>query len=366
MKIVSASPGERVRLPVIGSTLPEVSVLVPVTERPEPLDQVYREYSAPFRERGTRVEFLFLVEPWGYALAHPLFDLIEKGEPIRVLEVGQNATESAMLQSGAHHAVAPILLTLPAYHRVEAFALPMLVDAVSDGADVVVARRWPRRDSLFSRVQNRIFHTVVSGLAGNRVSDVACGVRAMRTEVLQQLPLYGDFHRFLPLFAKREGFRVRELAAPQHPKDVRSGLFGPGVYLRRVVDLLGLFFLLRFTDKPLRFFGMVGGVVSLLGILFLVGLFLDRVTGQPIAGRPLLVLSVMLLVIGFQAIALGLIGEIMVHFSAPNRRPYRLAQPVTPPSSTAAVRPSDEGTIALPQKPDPRVLVPTRESAGMR
>jgi hypothetical protein len=319
---------DTLRVDAIGADAPTVSVVVPVSERPAPLEELYREYSAPFRAAGMRAEFLFLVEPSDYGLAHPLFPLIDAGEPIRVLEVGQTVTESAMLQLGAHHAIGDILLTLPAYHRVEAFALPLLVDAVREGADVVVARRWPRRDSRFSRVQNRVFHTLVTGLAGTRVSDVACGVRAMRIEVLRELPLYGDFHRFLPLFALRDGFRVREVAVPQHPRDVRSGVFGPGIYLRRMVDLLGLFFLLRFTDKPLRFFGLVGGMLSGIGTVALAVLALQRLGGQPIADRPMLVLGVMLLVLGIQAIALGLIGEIVVHLSAPSRQPYRLAQPV--------------------------------------
>jgi hypothetical protein len=321
---------DTLRVPTIGPDAPTVSVVVPVSERPSPLEQIYREYSEPFRAAGMRVEFLFLVAPADYGLAHPLFPLIDAGEPIRVLEVGQAVTESAMLQLGAHHAVGDILVTLPAYYRVEAFALPLLVEAVRDGADVVVARRWPRRDSRFSRLQNRAFHWLVTGLAGSRVSDVACGVRAMRIEVLRELPLYGDFHRFLPLFAMRDGFRVREVAVPQHARDVRSGVFGLGTYLRRMVDLLGLFFLLRFTDKPLRFFGLVGGTLSGLGALALAVLLLQRLAGQPIADRPFLVLSVMLLVLGFQAVALGLIGEIVVHLSAPSRQPYRLARPASP------------------------------------
>jgi hypothetical protein len=326
----------RVRAPVLGAVPPDISILVPVSERPAPLRELFEEYAQPFRAAGVRFEFIFLVDPYGYGLADPLLPLIQDGEPIRVLEVGQSVTESAMLQLGAHHAIGDILVTLPAYRRVEAFVLPMLVQAVRDGADVVVARRWPRRDSRFSRLQNRVFHTLVTGLAGTRVSDVACGVRAMRAEVLRELPLYGDFHRFLPLFAIREGFRVREVAAPQHPADVRSGVFGPGIYLRRLVDLLGLFFLLRFTDKPLRFFGMIGGGLAAGGAVALMILLVDRLGGAPIADRPMLVLSVMLLVLGFQAIALGLIGEIVVHLSAPSRQPYRLARARIPGAQDGA------------------------------
>jgi hypothetical protein len=325
MSAVSAVPDELIRSTSRSAAVPEVSVLVPVKERPEPLDALYREYSAPFLADGTAFEFVFLIEPWGHGMIHSLAPMIADGEPIRVLEVGQDVAESALLQAGAQYARGEIVLTLPAYRRVEAYALPALVAVVREGADVAVARRWPRHDSALNRLQNRALHSLLAGLSGNRLHDVACGVRALRREVLLELPIYGDLHRFLPLFALREGLRVSEISAPQHPGDQRTRLYGPTVYLRRLVDLLGLFFLLRFTEKPLRFFGMAGSTVSGAGAVLLLVLLVQRLAGQSLADRPLLVLSVMLLVLGVQAIALGLIGEIVVHLNAPSRRPYRLA-----------------------------------------
>ena len=154
--------------------------------------------------------------------------------------------------------------------------------------------------------------------------DVACGVRAMRRDVLEDLPLYGDFHRFLPLLALRDGYRVEELPAAQHPRDARPRVYSPGIYLRRLIDVLGLFFLLRFTDKPLRFFGLVGAASGLLGAAVLAVLFVQRLGGRGIADRPLLLLGVLLVMLGVQAIALGLVGEIIVHLSAARQRLYRV------------------------------------------
>jgi hypothetical protein len=337
----------RVQVPLQEAAAPSISVIVPIKERPEPLDELYREYAEPLRSRGWHFEFLFVIEPWGAGLAHALEPLITEGEPIRLFEVGQTLTESALLQAGAEHAQGEVLITLPCYRRIEAYALPELVLTLQEGADLVVAHRWPRRDSSLNRLQNRFFHLLLGGLTGDRVHDVACGVRAMRREVLQQLPVYGDFHRFLPLFALREGYRVREVAAAQHPRDLGTRVFSPGVYLRRLVDVLGLFFLLRFTDKPLRFFGMLGSTFSVAGALLLVLLFVQRLGGQAIADRPLLLLSVLLLVLGFQAIALGLIGEIVVHLQAPARQPYRLAEVVTgsapPPAATSRSAAAEPG-----------------------
>lgn len=311
-----------------------VSVVVTVNERPEPLARLYEEFAAPLREQRIPFEFLFVVEPWAATFAEPLGELAAAGEPVRVLTVGQTVGEAALLRLGAAHARGEVIVTLPAYRRVVADALPELIARVRRGADLVVARRWPRRDSWFNRLQNRVFHSMISGLGGGRIHDVACGVRAVRRDVLQDIPIYGDFFRFIPLLALREGYRVEEVAAPQHPRDVRARFYGPGVYLRRLVDVLGLFFLLRFTEKPLRFFGMIGSVLSIVGGALLIFLLVERLAGQGIAERPFLLVAVLFVVLGAQAIALGLVGEIIVHLRAPDRRPYRLAR--SEPSASAS------------------------------
>lgn len=314
-----------------------ISVIVPVTERPEPLVELYHEYAAPLRELGRPFEFVFAVEPWAYDMSLPLLDLARAGEPIRVLEVGQTTGETTLLRLAVLDSRGSIIVTLPAYRRVEASAIPELIARVEHGADVAVARRWPRRDSWINRLQTRAVHMFIGRLVGRRLNDVACGVRAIRRDVLDRLPLYGDFFRFLPLFALREGYSVEEVPSPQHERDVSVRIYQPGVYLRRLLDLLGLLFLLRFTDKPLRFFGLVGSGLSLAGAAVLLVLFIQRLAGQGIADRPILLLGALLVVVGFQAIALGLIGEIIVYLHAPSRRPYRLARRSSPdlPRSTA-------------------------------
>ncbi|MEJ2504199.1 MAG: hypothetical protein P8177_12960, partial [Gemmatimonadota bacterium] len=254
---------------------PDVSVIVPVNERPEPLPGLYREYSEPVRSTGRSYEFVFVIQPWARDLATGLRPLIDAGHPIRVLEVGQTVAESTLLKLGAHHARAPLLLTLPAYHRVRPEALPDLLERVEAGTDLVTARRAPRQDPWFNRFQSRVFHGLVGSLVGGPFLDLACGVRAMRPEVLRDVALYGDNYRFLPLLARREGYTVVEMDAPQHPADARFRLAGPGVYLRRMIDVLGMFFLLRFTEKPLRFFGLVGALASGAGAVLLLLLLIQ-------------------------------------------------------------------------------------------
>ncbi|HET8625745.1 MAG TPA: hypothetical protein VFM14_19470 [Gemmatimonadales bacterium] len=318
--------------------MPEVSVIVPVVERPDPLTTVYQEAAAPLAEAGISAEFVFVSYPWFRPLTDALAALRAAGAPIRVLEVGHALGETAVLKAAAAEAAGQILATVPAYPQADPSGLPALIAQVRAGSDLAVGRRWPRRDSLINRFQNRVLHLLVGALGGGRLHDVACGLRAMRRDLLGQLPLYGDFVRFLPLLAMRDGYRVEEVAVPVHPRSMRGRLYSPGVYLRRLFDVLGLIFLFKFTDKPLRFFGLIGSALSSIGGALLLLVLIQRLAGQPLADRPLLLLGVLLMTLGAQAIALGLIGEIIVHLSAAGRRGYRLrgSQPSARPRAPAA------------------------------
>jgi hypothetical protein len=201
-----------------------------------------------------------------------------------------------------------------------------LLAALEAGSDMAVASRSPRLDSWLNRMQSAVFHRMLSGVTDQRFHDIACGVRVMRRPVAEALPLYGDLHRFIPALALREGYLVEEVPVAQHPQDARTRLYGPGVYFRRLLDITAFFFLAKFTEKPLRFFGLVGSVFFVAGAATGLVLLIDRLSGTGIANRPLLLLAVLLLSLGVQLMGLGLVGEIIVHLRAPHRRAYRVRE----------------------------------------
>ena len=337
-----------------------LSVVVPVSERPSPLDQIYREFSGPLRNAGYDAEFIFVTTPANASLLGALDELIGQGERIETGIANPSVGETGLLSAGVAMASHDLLLTLPAYPRIEAEELPRVVLPVVEGAPMCVARRWPRKDSWLNRIQNRIFHVMVRSLGGRRVRDVACGVRAMRRDVFEALPLYGDFHRFLPLVAMRDGYRVEEVDTAQHEDDRQPRVYSPGVYLRRILDVLGLFFLIRFTEKPLRFFGLVGVGTTFAGGLIMLSLLIDRFQGQAIADRPLMLLGALFVVLGVQSIALGLIGEIIVHVNAPRQKGYRLLNS----AEIGELRESAQARAMDPEAPaNARAIAPGRSGS---
>lgn len=304
-----------------------ISVVVPVVERADDLLAVYQAFGRELDARPQEHEFLFVFD--GRLVPSPeLLALARDNANIRILRFAREFGETAALRLGIEKSRGDLVITLPAYFQVQPVGIHLLLDAVSQGADMVVANRSPRLDSWLNRMQSRAFHSIVGGASNQRFHDMACGVRVMRRSVAEALPLYGDLHRFIPALALHEGFRVDEVAVPQHPGDAGMRVYGPGVYLRRLLDIAAFFFLAKFTEKPLRFFGLVGSVFLTAGTVLSLVLFVQRVEGQGIANRPALLLAVLCLALGVQLMGLGLVGEIIVHLRAPHRRAYRVRERV--------------------------------------
>lgn len=304
-----------------------ISVIVPVVERADDLIALYRAFAGALDQRHDEYEFLFVFDGT-FTPSADLLQLADREAHVRILRFARNFGETAALKLGIEKSRGTIILTVPAYFQVEADGVGQLLDGLANEADLVVACRSPRHDSWLNRAQSAAFHRMIGGLSDRRFHDIACGVRAMRRQVAEALPLYGDLHRFIPALALREGYRVSEVALPQHPSDMRTRIYKPGVYVRRLLDIVAFFFLAKFTEKPLRFFGLVGSVFLGSGAIITLVLLAQRIGGQGIANRPLLLLGVLLIALGVQLMGLGLVGEIIVHLRAPHRRAYRIREQV--------------------------------------
>jgi glycosyltransferase involved in cell wall biosynthesis len=296
-------------------------------ERADDLMLLYQTFARELERRGEEHEFLFVFDG-GFVAPPELAALSQANASVRLLSFARTFGETAALRHGIERSRGDVIVTLPAYFQVQAEGIGPLLDALQDGADLVVANRSPRVDSWLNRLQSRGFHWMLRSVTDHRFHDIACGVRVMRRSTAEALPLYGDLHRFIPALALREGYRVDEVAVPQHPGDAGTRVYGPGVYLRRLLDVAAFFFLAKFTEKPLRFFGLVGSVCFGLGALTSLVLLAERIGGQAIANRPLLLLAVLLVALGVQLMGLGLVGEIIVHLRSPHRRAYRVRERV--------------------------------------
>jgi hypothetical protein len=176
-------------------------------------------------------------------------------------------------------------------------------------------------------MMTRLFHRVVRLLTGAKFRDLGCGIRLISRRVIEEIPVYGDQHRFLPILAANRGFKVVEVDLPQSSKETYRRVPGIGMYPRRMLDLLSVFFLVKFTKKPLRFFGLIGSTTLALGGFGLLWVVVQRMFfGMPLADRPALLIASLLAVLGVQLLAIGLVGEIIIFTHASELKEYTIGE----------------------------------------
>jgi hypothetical protein len=304
----------------------KLSVLIPVVGPAPDIARVHQELGAQLAELGLDHEVMYLVGTGDHETIEEVARLARDGKAhTRVLRFGETVGEAAMLSTGSDEAEGELIVTLPPRLETDLAALPALVEAVAAGDDLVIATRKRRASGNAARRQSELFNRLISWAAGSSFHDIASSTRAFRREVLREVPLYGDFHRYLPILAHRAGFRVREIPVDQHADAKPPRVHRPFLYVWRVIDLFAVFFIARFTRHPLRLFGGVGSVFAIAGGLLLAVLAAQRLLGTPLANRPLLVLATLLVGLGVQAFTIGLLGELLLFFHARSLRDYRIA-----------------------------------------
>jgi glycosyltransferase involved in cell wall biosynthesis len=325
---------------------PEVSVVIPIVERYGDLRQLYHEFAAELDRLGKAAEFIFVVDDSQRGAVPVLRELqSEPAAEILIITLGGAFGESAALTLGLERARGEKILTLASYFQVDPQGLAdafETLDHLDGGVDMVVGRRHPRIDSMFNRVQSRLFHSAVGRLTGTRFHDISCGFKLMKRRVSRELNLYGGLHRFIPLLALSRGFTVREIPLRQRDEDRGTRYHGTGAYLGRLLDILTVFFLTRFTRTPLRFFGLLGTALFFLGFVIDLVAVVQRAVGeQGLADRPILLLGVLLMVLGVQTLSLGLIGEIIIFTHARNVREYQVSEVIRGTAGIASTGPRE-------------------------
>ena len=300
-----------------------LSVIIPITERYDPIKALFQEYKKGVEATGMSYEFIYVLDG-----AHPealeALNQIREHEQITIITLAKCFGEATALNAAFSKASGELILTLPAYQQIDGNAIPALVTALQD-SDMVLANRSPRNDSRFNRLQSRLFNSMLRSFTDLEIHDAGCSVRIFRRRVIEEVQIYGDLYRFFPVVAHRQGFRVVELDSPQSQQDAFRRIYSPGLYMRRLLDLLTIFFLVKFTKKPLRFFGLIGTTLFGLGLLATAYLVIERVAfGVALSDRPALFLSSLLVVLGIQVIAIGLIGEIIIFTHAKDLKEYTI------------------------------------------
>ena len=304
----------------------DVTVVVPVTSAAADVREVVEALGAELLHENRTWEVIFVFDGV-VGRAWEEVQKLRRDHPGRVRSISFKNPfgDSVCLSAAVERARGRYLVTSPQYVQVDPVELRPMLAALDNGADFVTPWRSPRVDAWLNRLQSAAFNLVIRRIIKMDFHDLNCYFRAIRSEVLEDVAVYGDMYRYLPVIAYRQGYRVEEVKVRHLKEWGSSGLFGAGIYTRRFLDILAVMFLTKFTLKPLRFFGTIGGLFSLIGLSICAYMTVQKFGfDQPISGRPLLLLGVLLIVLGVQVLGFGLVGEIIIFSQARNLKEYRI------------------------------------------
>jgi len=304
----------------------KISVVVPLFDERATLDELHRRLTAVLEQVAERHEIIFVDDGSEDDSIKRLRELSAIDHSVRYIRFRRNFGKSAALAAGFRAARYNIIATLDADLQDIPEQLPLLLRELDEGCDLVSGWRYQRRDMLSRRIGSKFYNWVTSFLTGVRLHDINCGFKCYRREVLDEVMVYGERHRYIPVLASYRGFRLGEVKIEHAPREHGNSRYGMERVLGGFFSLLTVILMTRYTNKPLHFFGLMGLLLAGMGSaidLYLVTLRLFF--GQWLSNRPLLIIGTLLAIVGVQLILFGLLAE-MIAFSYRRESDYSVVE----------------------------------------
>ncbi len=289
----------------------DISVVIPLLNEEVSLPELTEKILEQFNSLGKECEIIFIDDGSTDASFNVLMQLKEKYPIIRIIQFRKNFGKSAALSEGFKKADGDIVITMDADLQDDPAEIPNLVAKLDDGYDLVSGWKKERHDPIGKTIPSKLFNFTTRKLTGIKIHDFNCGLKAYRKEVIKAIPVYGELHRYLPVLAHWQGFKVGEIVVKHHARKYGVSKFGIRRIFSGFFDLLTVLFITRYRQKPLHLFGFFGLIFGITGIAILTYLSVLWFQGIPIGKRPMLFLGVLMVIVGGQSFSLGLIGEMI-------------------------------------------------------
>jgi glycosyltransferase involved in cell wall biosynthesis len=291
---------------------PELSIVIPVRNEAPCLAELHRELTDTLSAYGRPYEII-VIDDGSTDESFAILKKLQGTDPhLRVIRFRRNFGQTAAFAAGFRHARGRLIITSDGDLQNDPRDIPAMVDAIDSGYDIVCGWRKDRKDSFISRrIPSMVANRLISRATGVRLHDYGCSLKVFRAEIVKEMKLYGEMHRFLPAIASEQGVSIAEVVVNHRPRRHGTSKYGISRTVRVILDLLTVKFLLSYSTRPLQIFGLVGLIMGLLGGIISGYLAYVRLTGQEsIANRPLLLLGILLIFTGLQLITLGLLAEL--------------------------------------------------------
>jgi glycosyltransferase involved in cell wall biosynthesis len=291
-----------------------LSLIIPVYNEEENLPLLYAAIDQALTSLKDTWEVIFVDDGSRDGSFDVLRSLVERDpEHVRVLSFRRNFGQTAALSAGIDHACGEIIVLLDADLQNDPADIPMLLAKLDEGYDLVSGWRKDRKDNRLTRtIPSNLANGLISWTTGVHLHDYGCTLKVYRRDVLEGFRLYGEMHRFIPVFAHAVGAKITELPVHHHARKFGKAKYGLERTIKVLLDLFTVKFLLSYSSKPIYLFGGAGAMLMAIGAADLLFLFIRRTLfGTPVFTSPLLQIGVMFFIMGFQSILMGLIAELL-------------------------------------------------------
>ncbi len=308
---------------------PEISIIIPLINEEKALTELYEKINAVLKDFKKSYEIIFIDDGSTDRSYQVLESLYQKDRRIRVYQFRKNYGKSAGLACGFQMARGQNIITMDADLQDDPEEIPNLFAKLNEGYDLVSGWKKKRQDPFIKRNTSKIFNKVTGLISGLKIHDFNCGLKAYRNEVVKDIQVYGQLHRFIPVLAHWQGYRVGEMVVKHYPRKYGKTKFGLFRFTAGLLDLFTVIFLNKFKKRPLHLFGSIGLITFIVGMIINVYLAIEKIFAKGIlSNRPLLFLGILLVIVGIQFVSIGLLGE-MITETQKKRRDYSLKNILT-------------------------------------
>ena len=297
----------------------KVSIVVPLFNEEESILPLINEIRKAVKPINKPYEIIFVDDGSTDSSLKNIKDAGKTDNRIKFVSFRKNYGKSAALQVGFKTATGDAIITMDADLQDDPHEIPALLKKLDEGFDLCSGWKKQRFDPFIKKYSSRFFNFVTRIMSGIKIHDFNCGLKAYRREVVQNIHVYGELHRYVPVLAKWQGFTVTEIPVKHHPRRYGKTKFGISRFFKGFIDLFTVSFATRYIKRPMHFFGFFGALAFLVGLVVNGYLTIEWLSGKPLSNRPMLFLGMLLIIVGVQFFSFGLLGEMLVHQSRDER-----------------------------------------------
>jgi glycosyltransferase involved in cell wall biosynthesis len=291
---------------------PDISIVVPVFNEAENVRPLYEAVEEALAEASYTWEIVFIDDGSTDGTYKTLEELHSQSECVHIVRLRRNFGQTAAMAAGLDHALGQVIITLDGDLQNDPRDIPLLINKMADGYDLVTGWRMNRQDSFGRCAVSKVANWLISLSTGVYLHDYGCTLKAIRRDLAKQLKLYGEMHRFIPALAANIGANMVEVPVRHHPRRFGKSKYGFSRTIRVILDLMTVKFLSGYMTRPGHVFGSVGILALTVGTMITAWLGFQRlVSATALADRPILFLGILLIIVGIQFITMGLLGEML-------------------------------------------------------